>query len=651
MKWIPVYVLLICQFAMADHQFNWKQPPPELLQQTVCPMDSTADAMVAQKETEFEVVYERGGSVYLQVKFKKRIKIYTESGLSYAEYKEYYDRNKDIKSIKAFCYTPSGEKIKLSKNEIYEELVIKDKQKNIKVKSKSFAMPGVTPGCVIDIFIESIHENLLFPPVYRFHEDIPVQYANFRLILPQYFEYAYVINNETLINIEKHQEQLTMVGSTKGKLLFICEGSGIAAIEDESLRPPKRNLVTDIYVALTLFNNGYFKKEFADSWESLIKHYTESFKKSLKKSKKARKVADSLKYDGAGEDDLIKLAYDYTRDRWANSGAWGIGGPSDKVDKMMKWESLDAENKSTILCAILKHLGIESEVVWVCSDDADYSPINFPSLRMFDYALVYIPSKSLYLDPADPGGQVGILDAALSNRFICLPFGNGQLLGYTPEFEKISGSVVNLRLKLTDDNGLQGDGDIIYYNQAAIEARRDFMTLSESEKNEAIGSSLFDDDDESVDSVVVAPDSLQKPDEFKVDFQVSIPDLIEDDTYDYELKIYPGPTFTNSSIDNNPPRKYPVYFGTNRLRVYNIEWDLGSSYKPINPDSLRFKEKKGQLSYSLMTQYDEVSNKLSVRRYYNRSNSFFKAEFSAVLEELWQKGLKHDLSTVILEKQ
>ncbi len=647
---ITFFIILLTQLLYAGDNFDWYIPTYDLLHQEVCPIDSSADAMVVLKEVEYYIISERGFRPYLKTILKKRIKIYTESGLDHAEHKVFFSKQTDIKEIKATCFRPNGPTRELSKSDINEEYVVKDKKRDIKVKSKSFAVPGAVPGCVIDITIEIDHKNLLFLPVFRFQEDMPVLHASFKLNLPPYFTYSYVINNEGLISVRRERKELVNVGSIRGNLLFTCEADSIRALEDEQYRPPDRNLSTDIFLTLEGYNNGNNNFDFASSWSKLTSHYTEYFEKSIKSSKRARHFADSLKSLYSDADDLIEHSFKYVRDNWQNSGTWGISAPSDNVDKMMEWKALDAVDKSTILCAIFKHLDIESEVVWICTENSDYSPVSLPMLTMFDHAMVILPAHGIYLDPSDFGSEVNSLDYSLSKRFMCRPmYDDASPIGHTREFEKLFGTMVDLHLAIGDNNSLSGTGTISFYNQAAIDIKRDFRTNSQAELKEIISGYIFSERDCMVDSVEAVDDSLAPPDQYTVKFSVNSEKYFDDDFSMIELQIYPGPSFSTTITDSNPPRLYPLYFDTNIIDVYTVEWDIGDNFEPVESNTINARESIGSITYTIMSNYDQETNKFLMRRQYTRGDDFYRKTMANEIENIWQKGSKHDLFTVLLE--
>ena len=76
MRWVIVICLALYQSVLAIEQISWDKPSNELLRHSVYPMDSTADAMVVQKETGFSINISGSSDPYIYIVSRKRIKIY-----------------------------------------------------------------------------------------------------------------------------------------------------------------------------------------------------------------------------------------------------------------------------------------------------------------------------------------------------------------------------------------------------------------------------------------------------------------------------------------------------------------------------------------------------------------------------------------------
>jgi hypothetical protein len=653
MKSLQAFVLILFLVPMAAAQtpeeasatykkLNWDAPSKELLDQKYCPLDSTADAMIVQKEMEFLFV-----SGDLNVISRKRVKIYTDRGLSYAEVSEDYNGDVDITSIEASSYNADGTVTKLLPKDIHDEIIYKTENGDLRSAAKKFAIPNVTKGSVIDVNVRKVYLYLVTPPVFRFQEDIPVGIARFSMNPKPSnyytYNYSYSLCNKELIKPVPYFHDDN----------FICEAKDIRAIESELYALPERNLVTDLWINVKGLNIQGTEFDYASSWKVLLEDYRKGYINAYDAtSKKARKIADSLMTVTADRTTRIKLATNLVKQRWDIAPYFYAGSDRIDINEIMKQKTLDIGDKAIVLWAILKHMGINSEIVWVSSDNSYYTAMSgVPSFRMFDYALNWVPEDSLFLDPSDVGSEVGLLDQAYSDRVMCRPLAESDFIAKTPAFDNTSGTITDLKLTVTDNGDLVGNGTITFHNQAAIDARRVFKIKGTEESKTALNRILFRDDKKGVKLFALASDSIQTPQMFQVTFNVELPDFVDENELEFELAAYPGPTFDQTTIDYNPPRIYPIYFSTKSRNVYTVEWNFGDRYKPSNPEALNFTVDVTLLNYKLLSEYDSTTGNLTVRRQYSRPQKLFNPQFAPSFETFMQNSKKDDLATITVVKK
>jgi hypothetical protein len=631
----------------------WPTPTEDLLKQSYYPMDSSANAVVVSKE--MKLYY---GKFDLMVMTHKRIKIYTEAGLPYAQLKELYTEDSSIDTIRVTTYNPDGTITQLAPADIHEETIVKSQKAKHYLKSKAFAAPNAVSGSVIDVTIYEYYKDAGAPPVFRFHEYLPVQSACFETNFPpQILEiygwefkfdldslklpFEYVITNREMIHPEVKYENG----------IFTCTAENIHAIEDELYKLPDRNLESDLWMKIKYWWNTSSAVRPGDKWGELLHFYKDDFKLVLDDPGKAKKLADSLKSVTPDTLEQIKKAFSIVRDRWGNFNIFMVNGPSDYMNDMMKERELDGEDKATILCAMLRALGKkDAEVLWICSDKSEYSPMTeYPSRIMFDHAITYIPSDSLYMDPSEPGCEVGILPEILCERLACHPMSDSIFLSFTPKTDRFSNKMVNIKLQQDESGKFTGDASIVFYNQAAISMRADVREKGEKDINKILEKELFRNMPDAVKSYAVAADSLQTAEHFEVDCKIELANFEGEDIF--ELPAYPGPTYESTILDNHPPRKYPVYFATKDYNIYIIEWSFLDGYRPHNYQSLNSNTDGTLLKASIAAEYDSLSNKLSLRRSYKMNQRMFRPEFTPTLERFIQNVQKCDIATITLEKQ
>jgi hypothetical protein len=641
LKEFLVIIFLLFKSAPALDELNWDKPSDSLLTQQFCPIDSLADAMVAQKETQYRIEGNRGE--YSVVIFeKKRIKIYSEAGLQYADLTLPYYHYQKIKRIKATCYNYQSEEKKLDKDDIHEEMWVKDKKKDIRLDAKTFAVPGAKAGSVIDISYELGQENLIFLPPYVFHEEIPAGTAVVSVTLADYLYYHYFISNPELIDVKIVKSQWNPV--------LIATAENIPALEDELLKPPEYNISSRLWLKLNKIDSPKYIVELASSWKSLLKYFQvpQEYRKCLDKSDKVKMLVGELIKDCVGVDSIIVKLFRKVRDDWAVRLYPTVYKPLDNVDKMLEMETLDAEGKATLLCSMLRHAGIESDVVWICSMSDRLK--DFPSFFMFDHALTYIPSLDIYLDPCDPGSEAGVIDIAYHDKLALNISSRQNEFLHTPVHNWKNGSTVDITLRLGGSGILEGEGYIAFYYQQAIEARREFRKHDEHDKKVWLNGLLFSDVKDAVKSLSLSPDSILSAEEFRIEFAIRLEGFISaDDSYP-EIYIYPGISFDQISIDEKPPRQYPVFFGMSNNDFYRVVWEFGENFRPQSWKDIAFKKGISVIG-SFAAKYDSSGNSLTVVRQYKNLNAIYKADYSKKIENVREKLKEQDITSVILVRK
>ncbi len=622
-------------------ELNWDTPSDSLLTQQFCPIDSSADAMVVQKETLYRIEGNKGKySVVIFV--KKRIKIYSEAGLEYADFTLPYYHYQKVEGIRAACHNYKSKRKKLDNDDIHEEIWVMDKKKDIRLDAKSFAVPGAKAGSVIDISYELCQEDLVFLPPYVFHEEIPVGTALVRVIIADYFYYHYFMTNPELIDVKIVKSQWNPV--------LIAKAENIPALEDELLRPPEYNISSRMWLKLDKYDGPHYVVELASSWKSLLDFFQvpQDYRKCLDKSDNVKKLVGELIQDCPSVDSIIGKLFRKVRDDWAVRLYASVYKPLDSVDKMLEMETLDAGSKATLLCSMLRHAGIESDVIWICSTSDRLR--DFPSFFIFDHALTYIPSQDIYLDPCDPGSEVGFIDIDYHDRLALNITSRKNEFLHTPAYDWNNGSMVDMTLRVGESGVLEGEGNIAFYCQQAIEARRKFRKLDEHDKIAWLNALLFSDVKDAVKSLSLSPDIMQSGEEFSIEFTIRLDEFISaDDSYP-EIYIYPGISFDQGSIDEKPPRQYPVFFGLSNSDFYKVVWEFGEHFRPQSWKDISFKKGFSVIG-SFAAEYDSSANSLTVVRQYKNLNAIYKADYSEKIEDVREKLKEQDITSVILGRK
>jgi hypothetical protein len=110
-----------------------------------------------------------------------RVKIFTDRGRDkYSTVDLSFDNRTNLSEIAGRTIKPNGEIVELKKDAVYERVLVKTG--GLKVKVKSFAMPGVEAGSIIEYrWKETFNDQLTNYIRLQFQRDIPVHLVQYHV--------------------------------------------------------------------------------------------------------------------------------------------------------------------------------------------------------------------------------------------------------------------------------------------------------------------------------------------------------------------------------------------------------------------------------------------------------------------------------------
>ena len=159
---------------------DWKPIDPAHLAMKAPTVEKDADA-----EAIFWDVYVQdeieGSSPRTVLRHYVRIKVFTERGKeSQSKVDLLYRGGNKISDIAGRTIKPDGTIVELKKDAVFDRTIVK--AGDLKFKAKSFAMPAVEPGCLIEYrWKETRGEQIAIYLRLHFQRDIPVQFVKYHL--------------------------------------------------------------------------------------------------------------------------------------------------------------------------------------------------------------------------------------------------------------------------------------------------------------------------------------------------------------------------------------------------------------------------------------------------------------------------------------
>src|SRR5690349_15782589 len=150
------------------------------------PADLALKAAVVEPNADAEAIFwdirvDDGGEDDLVLSHYVRIKIFNDRGREkYSKIDIPYVNRVKIKDVAARTIKPDGTIVELAKDDIIEKTVVK--ASGLKLRTKTFAFPGIEPGAIIEYKWKEVRSNSSANNLrLQFQRDIPVESVTYHL--------------------------------------------------------------------------------------------------------------------------------------------------------------------------------------------------------------------------------------------------------------------------------------------------------------------------------------------------------------------------------------------------------------------------------------------------------------------------------------
>ncbi|MCM8804054.1 MAG: DUF3857 domain-containing protein [Candidatus Omnitrophica bacterium] len=317
----------------------------------------------------------------------QKIKIESEKGKKFAHLQIPFDSDREkIIFIDGYTITPSGKKIKITKDDIKivtpaEFTEYSSLYPGYKVISINF--PGVEVGSIIEykykIFTyKPLIENHFWDGFY-FQSTEPFLLSRYELKIPKNFK----------IQIYEKDIKLMEKKDKFGYTTYIWEKKDMPGIIEEILMPPLNEIVPKVYIST-------FK-----SWEEIGKWFYTISKNEKSKNNILKEATNEILKNKKTEEEKIITLYNYvsTNIRYVGLEMGIHGYKPHKPEEVFKVKYGDCKDKANLLKKMLEIAGVKSYIALVNTENKIEKEIPLPG--QFNHAIIAIPKEKSYifLDP------------------------------------------------------------------------------------------------------------------------------------------------------------------------------------------------------------------------------------------------------------
>jgi uncharacterized protein DUF3857 len=547
---LATFVCLVIGASAHSSDNDWRPiDPAELASKTpIVEKDADAEALFWEVRLDDSQVDEFSLRHYL------RIKIFTERGKeSQSKVDIPYFSGTQVKDIAARVIKPDGSISELKKEDVFDRTIVK--ASGVKLKAKSFALPGIEPGAIIEYrWREVIPGGSADKLRIQFQREIPVVNVSYYLKPFQGMRYMpFHLGDARFVKDKDGFSKIT--------------ASNLPAFREEPMSPPENELRSWLFLYFSDDKNLDVDKY----WKDYGRAIWEGAKGLMKADSDVKAALPSIIGDAKSDEEKLRNIYDFCRTKIKNTSDDASGLTDDDRKKLKENKSPAdtlkramgrASDIDFLFGALAQGAGFEARLALSGSRDDIFFAKTLANSYFLgaSFIAVKVADKWEFFSPAEKYTEFGMLgwpeeDAAAMISDPKEPFWvSTPMSGPEKSVEKRSAT-----FRLLDDGTLEGDVKIEYSGHLGFDQKEYNDDDSVTQREETLKQS------------VKKRVSTAELSEIKIE---NVEDPIKPFTYSYHIRV-PGyaqrtgkriflqPGFFTHGVGSLFPattRKYDVYF-------------------------------------------------------------------------------------------
>ncbi|HEX8181430.1 MAG TPA: DUF3857 domain-containing protein [Pyrinomonadaceae bacterium] len=581
-----------------------------------------------------------------------RVKVFTDRGReSQSKIDIPFGPDVEIKDIAARTIKPDGAIVELTKKDFFERTIVK--VGGAKVKAKSFALPGVEPGAIVEYRWREVRNNSLsFFERLDFQRDIPAQSVSYYvkpLMIPGLG-----------FRIQYFNGRIQQSADKQGGFTFSM--ANVPAYHEEPNMPPKYQVRPYLLIYYTPAEEQLNP---ATYWTDYGKEVFNDYKAGLKVKDDIRAAATEAVGDAATPDQKLERILAYCRAKIKNTSDDASGltdadreklkenkTPSDTLKRGMGTE----RDIALLFGAMATAAGFEARMAKIGDRSESFfdkrQTISF-FLSSYDIA-VKVGNEWRIVDPASSYVPYGMLLWQEEGQEALVSDPKEPFFVHTP----LSGPEKSVerrtaKLKLAEDGTLEGDVHIEYTGHLAVDKKEQNDEDSPTQREDNL-KELFKQQMSTAELSEIKVENVTDPVKpFIYEFHVRVPGYAQ--RTGKRLFLQPG--FFRHGVGALFPaaeRRYNIYFHYPWTEADNIEIELPSGFSLDNADSPGPFEAGGVSKYDVHISVTKDKRTLIYNRQFvfgaTGDVSYFTPQSYPGLKQIFDELYRRDNHTITLKQ-
>jgi hypothetical protein len=638
------------------------------LNQKQHPTDTSAVAAILFNRGKTYFDYVENSHFVLVTEVEMKIKVYKKEGLDWAN-KEiaYYiggDEDESVIINKATTYNLVNGKIE--KTKINGEGEFKENANKFWA-SKKITMPNVKEGSIIEYKYTIKSPYFANLQDWKFQEIIPVNYSEYKTIIPEYYSYNFysrgnialntkkeikyrsidiyskeLVKNGAVIKYEKSFERINL-----SENVTIINAENVPALIEEEYSNNIENYLSSIQYQLASkqLPNDMIKL-YSDTWEGVTKNINENYNFGEELKKDNYFEADYMNLvngKNLTNDEKINIIYNYVKNHYKwnemNSIYTDVG-----VNKAYKEKVGNVAEINFTLIAMLRKAGLNANPILLTTRSR---AINlFPTTTAFNYVIcgVEIGEKIMFLDATDKLLKPDVLPTRALNYIGRLVRQNSTSIevDLSPKLHSKKSVLIFASI---DNQSIKGNIKETLTENRAYNFRSKNSSISEDTYLENIEKSMtgFEISEYKIENKTDEKEPLKEDYYFTATNEIEV---INDKMFFKPLLFF--------AIDENPfkqdKRDYPIDFKYPTHDSYTITYNLPQGYVVESiPEKINIATEDNLASFSFFT--GNVGDKVQIVSNFYINSSLVSSDYYDTLKAFFNQVFLKMNEKIVLKKQ
>ena len=413
----------------------------------------------------------------------ERIKIFTEEGKKYGDielpfYREVYS----ITNVRARTIRPDGSIVEWN-GKLLDKTIVKSH--GYKVQAKTFSLPEVEPGCIIEYkYRQSLNTDVLYNDTWEVQRELFTKQAKFAIHPSGLYALMWVIYGVPATNpVDRGKDGIIRL-----------DIQNVPALDKEDYMPPEEVLRARV----DFFYTEHGTTDPDKFWKEAGKGWFESSERFIGRHKAiGEEVARSVAADDPPEAKLRKLYArvqmirntSFEREKTAQEVKRESQKMNDNVEDVLKHGVGDGVEIDYLFCALARAAGFDASVVRVSTRNIHFFSKTMLETRQLNDVVISVKlgEKDVYLDPGNPHAPFGLLPWSETGvAGLKLDKQGGQFVSTTAGGANDAVTRRVAKLAMGDDGLTEGKLTVTYVGQEALYRRFDANENDDAERKKSL---------------------------------------------------------------------------------------------------------------------------------------------------------------------